>query len=309
MNKKLQTYFESLGLSIQGNNAYGNLKGYEVSANVAMLDNVAPVKLHVNLFLHAQLKNQMIEEIKALKYKYFTIDEDIYGILLGFNDPLTVGKLLNRMPEMIDSIFGIFNKYEAKGAGYCPICGNELKEESKQYRLEWVVITMDNDCATNINNVIENENKEFNEAPNNYLKGALGACIGALAGIVAYVILFFIGFISALTSFIAILLGGYLYKKFGGKQNYVMVIIVAAISIVSMLLALTGIYYLASQALVLEFGFNSIGIQAFKDMMTIKEFSSEFTTNLLMTLLYTLLGVGYETYRLSKSVKRQDKIQ
>ena len=309
MNKKLQTYFESLGFSIQGNNAYGNLKGYEVSANVAMLDNVAPVKLHVNLFLHAQLKNQMIEEIKALKYKYFTIDEDIYGILLGFNDPLTVGKLLNRMPEMIDSIFGIFNKYEAKGAGYCPICGNELKEESKQYRLEWVVITMDNDCATNINNVIENENKEFNEAPNNYLKGALGACIGALAGIVAYVILFFIGFISALTSFIAILLGGYLYKKFGGKQNYVMVIIVAAISIVSMLLALTGIYYLASQALVLEYGFNSIGIQAFKDMMTIKEFSSEFTTNLLMTLLYTLLGVGYETYRLSKSVKRQDKIQ
>ena len=308
MNKKLKTYFEGLGFSIQGNNAYGNLKGYEVSANVAMLDTVAPVRLHVNLYANIEVKAQMINDIKALNFKYFVVDADIYGIVLGFNVPLTVGKLLNRMPEMLDKIFEVFAKYEAKGIGYCPICGEKLKEESKQYKIEWCLITMDNDCVMNVNNVIEKENKNFNDKPNNYLKGALGAAIGALVGVVAFVVLFFIGFISSLTSFIAILLGAYLYKKFEGKQNYMMIVIVSVISIVSMLLTVFGIYLLAAQSLAPEFGFSSVGIKAFTDMMTIKDFSSEFTGNLGMTFFYTIIGVAYEIYALSKSIKRQGKI-
>jgi hypothetical protein len=44
-------------------------------------------------------------------------------------------------------------------------------------------------------------------------------------------------------------------------------------------------------------------------MMTIAEFSKEFKTNLLMTLLYTFIGVAYEAYSLNKSVKRQGEIK
>ncbi len=308
MNKKLKTYFEGLGFSIQGNDAYGNLKGYEVSANVAMLDTVAPVKLHVNLYANIEVKAQMINAIKALNFKYFVVDADIYGIVLGFNDPLTVGKLLNRMPEMLDKIFEVFAKYEAKGIGYCPICGELLKEESKQYKIEWCLITMDIDCVKNVNNVIENENKSFDETPNNYLKGALGAAIGAFVGAVAFIILFFIGYITSLTAFIAILLGAYLYKKFEGKQNYMMIVIVSVISIVAMLLAVFVIYFLFSQSLAPEYGFSSTGIKAFTDMMTIRDFSSEFTSNLGMTFFFTIIGVAYEIYALSKSIKRQGKI-
>ena len=105
MNKKIKTYFESLGLSIQGNNAYGTIRGYEVSANVAMLDTVSPIKIHVNFYMPIQVKVQMASEIRALAYKHFVIDLDMYGVSLGFNDPLTVGKLLNRMPDMMNNIF------------------------------------------------------------------------------------------------------------------------------------------------------------------------------------------------------------
>lgn len=309
MNKKLKNYFEGLGLKIDGNNAHGNLNGYEVSADVSMLDTVAPVKLHINLFANEEVKMQIMDEILALKYKHFIVNVDIYGFVLGFNDPLTVGKLLKRMPEMVNRIFEIFGKYETKGIGYCPVCGELLEEDSKQYKIEWALITLNNDCVKNINSVIEKDNMNFNKSPNNYLKGTLGACIGALVGIVAFVVIFFIGYISSLTSFIAILLGSYLYKKFGGKQNFVMIIIVATISIASMLLAVFGIYLLAAQTLAIMFDFTSVGIEAFKDMMTIEEFSKEFTSNLLMTLLYTLIGVGYEIYNLSKSIKRQGKIK
>lgn len=309
MNKKIKTYFESLGLSIQGNNAYGTIRGYEVSANVAMLDTVSPIKIHVNFYMPIQVKVQMASEIRALAYKHFVIDLDMYGVSLGFNDPLTVGKLLNRMPDMMNNIFNAFDKYEAKGIGYCPICGDVLQENSKQYSLDWALVTMDNSCVANINRSIVNENNSFASAPNNYLKGTLGALLGACVGVVAFVILFFIGYISALTSFIAIILGAFLYKKFGGKQDKVMVLIVSLVSVLSMVLTIFGIYVLASQGLASEFGFHSSGFQAFKDMMTIAEFSKEFKTNLLMTILYTFIGVAYEAYSLNKSVKRQGEIK
>ena len=309
MNKKLKEYFEGLGLSVKDNGAYGYFKGFEVSANVRMLDQVAPVKIRVNFFTSFDERVKIISEIKQFNFKYFTAELDRYGIKLGFNDPLTVGKLLNRMPEMLYKIFEVIQKYEVKGKGYCPVCGEELNEEAKAYNIDGYAITLDNKCMGNINNLINMENKEFKDSPNNYLKGALGACIGAIVGILAYVILFFIGYVSSLTSFVAILLGAYLYKKFEGKQNAVMIVIVSSISILSMLLAVFGIYVLAAQGLASQYGFSSFGIEAFFDMMTINEFSKEFTSNLTMTFFYTVLGVVFEIVRLSKTVKRQGEIK
>ena len=87
-----------------------------------------------------------------------------------------------------------------------------------------------------------------------------------------------------------------------------MIVIVSVISIVAMLFAVFAIYFLAAQALVVDYGFTSVGMQAFTDMMMIDEFSQEFTGNLLMTLFYTVLGIVFEISRLAKSIKRQGTI-
>ena len=309
MNKKLKNYFEQLGFNVQGNNAYGSLNNCEVSVNVVMLDHVAPVKLHVNLYASDENKGKILRELQSLRLKYFIASADAYGIILGFNDPWTVGGLIKRIPEMLDKIFVIFTKYEAKGIGYCPLCGEELKEGAKQYNISGALITMDPECVNKVNEVIEAVNKDFKEAPNNYLKGTIGAVIGALVGAIAFIVLFFIGFISAITSLIAIVLGTYLYKKFGGKPNAIMVVIVSVVSIAAMLLSVWGIYVFAAETLALEYGFASTGLQAFNDMMTIPEFSKEFTSNLLMTVVFTAVGVIFEIVQLSKSVKRQGTIK
>ena len=230
MNKKLKNYFEQLGLTVTGNNAHGTLNGYEVSANVVMLDTISPVKMHVNLYATNEVKENIIKEIKAFDFKTFIIEADAYGILLGFNDILTVGRLLVRMPDMINKIFTVFKNNEALGIGYCPICGEVLKEESKKYMVGWAIISMDNECVQGINEEITSENKAFNDVPNNYLKGIFGALLGSLVGVVAFVILFYIGYVTSLTAFISILLGSYLYRKLDGKPNGVMVAIVSTIS-------------------------------------------------------------------------------
>ena len=88
-----------------------------------------------------------------------------------------------------------------------------------------------------------------------------------------------------------------------------MIVIVASILIVSMLLTVFGIYLLAAQGLASQYGYSSIGLQAFLDMMKLSEFSQEFTKNFAMTFFYTLLGVVFEIVRLSKGIKRQESIK
>ena len=88
-----------------------------------------------------------------------------------------------------------------------------------------------------------------------------------------------------------------------------MVVIVSIISVAAMLLAAWLIYIAVAQTIAIEYGFLSTGIQAFKDMMSVSEFANEFTTNILMTLVYTVFGAVYEIVRLSKSIKRQGSIK
>ena len=308
MNKKFTEYFTGLGFNIIGNNAYGEINGYSVSADVKMLDNKAPLKLHIALYASAETKLDIIYDIIGLRIKYLSYEANAYGILLGLND-VTVGALLKKMPNIIENIFAVFTKHNALGIGYCPLCGNEVSLESKKYHIDWALIQMDENCVANLNEVINEENKDFNEQPNNYIKGTVGALIGAVVGAIAYIVLFYIGFISALTAFVSVFLGAYLYKKLGGKPNKVMVLIVAVVSILSMLYTVYWLYLAAANVLAPEYGFSSEGLAAFIDMMSVQEFSSEFISNLGMTALFTFIGVFTQINQLSKSVKRQGTIK
>ena len=82
----------------------------------------------------------------------------------------------------------------------------------------------------------------------------------------------------------------------------------ALISVASLLLTVFVLYMNAATILAPEYGFSTTGMDAFSDMMTVSEFSTEFTSNLLMTILFTALGAGFEIYNLSKKVQRVQKI-
>ena len=87
-----------------------------------------------------------------------------------------------------------------------------------------------------------------------------------------------------------------------------MVLIVAALSILSQLIAVFYIYYNAANVLVTEYGFASAGMAAFKDMMSVAEFKGEFTSNLIMTVVFTLIGVGSYIFNLIRQTKRKSTI-
>lgn len=309
MNKKFENYFTSLGFIVEGNNAYGTLGNYESSVKVNMFDNKTPLMIHIAFYADGEAKRNIANQIRDLKIKYCVYETNAYGLLLGLNDPLTVGALIKKLPDILDNVLNVINSNNVLGKGYCPVSGEQLEIDSKKYNVEWLKLTLAPASVESLNAIIAEENKDFVNAPNNYLLGTVGALIGAGVGVVSLIILFFMGFISALSAFIAILLGTVLYKKFGGKQDRIMIVIVSSVSVVSMLLGVFLLYLFSANILALDYGFTTKGLKAFADMMSIPDFSGEFISNLLMTLLFSILGVIGQIITLVKSTRRASSIQ
>ena len=309
MNKKIQNYFEAKGFVVNGNTANGNLNGFESNLMVKILDNVAPVRLHIAFYATEDAKRKIANEIRDLKIKFLQYTFDAYGIMLGMND-VTVGKLMTRMDDILAKVFEVLTTNEALGVGYCPLCGEALDlTGSKKYYIDWARITLDEKCVQNVNAVIKEENAVFNNAPNNYVKGVLGALLGALIGVVTFIILYFVGYISAISAFLATFLGAIFYQKFGGKPNKMMIVIVTVVSIVSMLLAVFLLYGLAAKGLAYESGYDMGMIEAFVKLMDDPAFKKEFTTNLGMTAFFSILGSVSQISILYKKTKRQETIK
>lgn len=220
MNKGFSELFQSYGMTINGNNAYGQIKGFETNVIIRMLDNLSPVTVHVSCYTTSEQKRAIERSLQAAAIKFFRFSFTDFGIKLGFND-ITAGKLIKRLPDLLNQIFGTLSEQGALSAKYCPVCGNEMVYEStKKANVDGFSITLSSDCIENLNKSIAEENKDFTEAPNNYLEGFFGALLGGVIGGIIAFILYMVGFVSAISAFVAALLGAYFYKKFHGNPTW-----------------------------------------------------------------------------------------
>jgi hypothetical protein len=88
-----------------------------------------------------------------------------------------------------------------------------------------------------------------------------------------------------------------------GKEDKVMLLICSVVSLVFTIVNYLVLYIMAAIALAPEYNFESTGIEAFSDMMTVNEFSTEFSTNLIMTIAFTVLGIGIQVVSMNKKMK------
>lgn len=309
MNKLINEFCIKHSLNVENDNcAHGFIMNYETNLCFIPLDNVSPVRLFISCFVPDDKKEAISKQLNDLNYKHLKYDFTQFGLVVGLN-AMTLKKLMAVIDDIVDSVYGILKNNEILDSSYCPICGNSLDETNSYVaNVAFGKVTIDNDCKEKINQTIEKENKEFDDAPNNYLKGLAGALVGALISVVAFIVLYMIGFISAITSFLSIYLGITFYKKFGGKPNKTMVLIVTAVTIIVMALTIFGIYVYAANLLATSRGYTSSGINAFIDMMNEDDFRKEFSSNAAMTALFTLLGCGFEVFSQMQKVKRSSTI-
>lgn len=298
MNKKFKELVLSYGMTVNGNFAHGTVKGYETNATIQVTETYGPVMIHISFYATEEQKRSIDAALTNAAIKRFRVTFSPFGLTLGLNE-ITVGAIVKKLPAILDTVYAIISENGGLGSEYCPVCGKPFEEgNNKDCNIDGFTIRLDNDCVEKMNSVITAENQQFENAPNNYLKGFIGAVIGGVVGALCAVVFFMFGLISAISAVVSVVLGAFLYEKFGGKPNKMMLLIVAATTVIFMALTVLLIYMWAAGVL----------YESFSVAMQDSEFASEFYSNLLMSLLFSAIGIGIEIYYKARKIKRRKNI-
>ncbi len=307
MSKKITAFFEDYGMKeVSKNTYYGKLHGFEANGFYRPTDQAFPIRIHLSLYLDN--KQPVISKLKNQGFKFFDVCGTEYGILLLFNG-LTFNSMKSGFEEKINTIIESLMMFEAKGLGYDPVTGDELTEEAHLYTLDSGFVVLNPATAESLNAKIIEENKEFDSMPNHYFKGFLGALIGSLAGIGLMIILSLIGFISALSGFVAVFCGEKLYRAFKGKPDKIMIVIVSVTSIVMMLIGIVAIDAVIIEGQFLALDASEGIVKDFITALQIPDILSLLIRDILMTLLFTGIGVGVTVAPMLKKTKRQSTLK
>ena len=305
MNKKFYNFFCEKGLDVKNNKAYGIMEGYEVSAIVQTLSNF-PFQMQICFYGSSEVRGRILADMEKIDNNYLYVFITPLGVDVGIK-AVNLTALLKMLPEVLDQIFGVLKSNKALGVGYCPYSGKEIVE-GRKVTIGWKKFTIEEESREEINAKIRQGNQEYDEAPNYYFRGILGALLGAAVGVISFIIIFKLNFISSISAFVAVFLGTYLYKRFGGKPTKTMLGIVSVISLLAMGLTVFFIYVNVAEQVTGYFGYSSTGLTAFNDMINVAEFKSEFLSNLFMTLFFSLIGIVAHVPYILKTVKRRKEI-
>ena len=305
MQKKLKSYFESIGMKVDGNSAYGEVKGYEANAVFNPFEQM-PLCMHFSYYATNEEKERIAKELSEVKFSSFRCEMTSCGIKMEING-FTCGSIVKKLPEIIDTVSGILLKNGAKGVGYCPICAEPVGESGgKKCNIEGFTVTLDEGCAQRAALQAEKRRTEFKEAPDNFMKGFLGALIGVAVGGILAIGIYFIGFISAWTAVLSVFLGAALYQKFGGKGNRKMIVTVSLMTLVCMIGVVFLVYVVTAHGIAIEAEVDVSAVKAFSLCMEDAEFSAAFVEDLIFMVIFTAIGVGLEIGYLYKKVKKQE---
>ena len=305
MNKHIINVLKDTDFTFNGGMGYGHINGYEVNV-IENKMGVGPIFV-IATYLSQIKKNEFISKLNSHKFKMVTVDSSDFGfsIMIG---AMTASSFEKKYNDVMPVILSLLEELEAPKANICPQSGEEIdSSNSKTIEIEKVKLTLSNKSIEAINSSIGKELDDYKEAPNNYLKGLLGLLIGALAGVALSIILYFVGFISAFSAVLSILLGTFLYVKFGGKKNVMMIVLSFIVTTVSLLLAILGLYLFVANGLV-EIA-NLTLFEKFEYCLEIEEFKKGLLTDIGLNLLFIFVGEALSIARLRQIIKKPTKIE
>ncbi len=307
MNKKLAAALQQHGMTVTGNSAYGTVQGYEMSLRAPSPMEQSAYFLHVSFYASEEKKQEAANEIARFGNK-LRVENSAYGLTITLPQPVfTLNPLIEAIGVLFEKLPALFKQKEIPGADVCPYDGNPMTENSRRCVMNGFFVTLNNDCIGSINKAIEEENRAFANAPNNYLQGICGALVGGVVGAALVIALYFMEYVASISAIIAVMLGAFLYRKFGGKPNAVMIVIV---SVISLIFILIGYYAAVIIDIISEF---SLDFGSAVELLNLNlaenpEFSKLFYTNLALLLVFTALGIGVMIFSLVRQIKRPKNI-
>lgn len=240
MNKILNEFLNSHSFTNDPKTGfYGKLNGFQISGSVnQMTGSTCTVNVHLN--------EDAAEKVAA----WVEENKKKYGIL---NPVYTT----NSVSCMINPPFGQVKKYiafmeditaflkDVTATDCCPFCGETL-EGSEDIRLVGTYGRMfhaHEHCFDEYTEQVKSGEIKEAQAPNNTLRGLLGAIIGSLAGCIIWALMFlFTDYFVVIVAFLISMGAAFMWGKFGGKNNKTKIAVVWAVSIIMMLLTMLASY-------------------------------------------------------------------
>lgn len=240
MNKILNEFLNSHSFTNDPKTGfYGKLNGFQISGSVnQMTGSTCTVNVHLN--------EDAAEKVAA----WVEENKKKYGIL---NPAYST----NSVSCMINPPFGPVKKYiafmeditaflkDVTATDCCPFCGETL-EGSEDIRLVGTYGRMfhaHEHCFDEYTEQVKSGEIKEAQAPNNTLRGLLGAILGSLAGCIIWALMFlFTDYFVVIVAFLISMGAAFMWGKFGGKNNKTKIAVVWAVSIIMMLLTMLASY-------------------------------------------------------------------
>lgn len=299
MDKFLTAFVNDYNLKCENNKqVYGNANGYQMCLNINNLE-ANSFKTFVffknNDEITAKLNEFITLNSKTLKLVAYNVNAS--GLFFAVQTLTKKGGYEN-LRKALEAFTNYLQEISVPGYEYCPICG-ELMETKELISLNGVKLNVCPACKEKLKEQVEQAEATYSAAPNNYLKGFLGAAIGGLLGALVWVFVgVVLGMILAIVAFLISWLAGQGYTKAKGKQNYMKIVSSAIVTIIYVVVSMVLVYVISYQKQGYDF-FASLGEA---------EVMIGFVTDMATSLLFGILGVVWSYSSMKRGLHRKQKI-
>lgn len=307
MNKHIINVLNRYNFTYDNNHGYGFINGYEV--NVLNYPSSVGPMFFISSFLTQTQKNNFVLRINDLKIKLLSAQPFEFGVEVVIG-AMTGKSFETKANDVLSKVFGILNDLDAPKSDICPQSGEAINPiESRNITIDGLKFRLSINAIDTINSNVKKSNEDYNNSPNNYLKGLAGIVLGAVVGVILTIVLWYIGFVTTIAPLVSIILGTSLYKRFGGKQNWVMIVMSFVVTLVFILSAFVVVYAVGAQLAVNEAGYSYKLFEALKFCLdNIPEFRKEFYVDLALNAFFIVLAEGFSIFTLLRSIKRPTSV-
>ena len=305
MNKQLKLLKEKYSLKEYENNCvFGVINDYQV---IISLSNVSMENCYVIIYSNfnehqEEVSNFINSHKKDFKFRLCNLTKST----LTFDHMAFAQKgWVEKAEKIILEITEFLKSINAKDSTYCPACREKI-DFPTEVVANGLPVTLCSKCAAKIQTAQQKQEEAYQASPDNYGKGLLGAAIGALIGGVVWVAV--AALLNIISAFIAVLIS-YLasigYDKMKGKQNKVKILIIIAVSIVVVAISMYLSYIVMVDYSLKVDGIDANAFETFALLLKEdSEFLAEFVGNMLLSLLFGVLGIIAYVQQMKKKLHK-----
>ena len=297
------------GLTVSGGIAFGSYQGYAISLSEGSGYKLLTISTHLTGSDIQWLQSQLDSHNLTKEFRVRDTQFDVTGIQVVFNDnPGT----MKRFEAFLQWFFPLLSQSGASGYTACCRCGQPFGGEERWKMIGDLPMHIHPACAEALLRTADQE-REAELRSGSYGKGLLGALLGGLIGAALWALILYLGYIASVAGLVIGLLAELFYEKFGGKNGKGKIPILLLAVVFGVVLGTIAGDALQAASMISSGDLFADYSDIFPLLLDNYFYNAEYTAavneNLLMGLVFAILGVAgtlYKAYKDTKQLKSKD---